>query len=325
MVRSGSGGAIFEEFREQSIVTIGWQKVGDVSEASSRAEITKTVAAAWPEWSKGKAISGAGQLYRFAHEIRVGDGVVTYDPSRRAYLVGTIKSDYQYKKQRLPEDAHVRKVEWTGEIARDDLRVTTKNSLGSILTIFLLPEEAANDVLRVLHGTPLGDDDSETEEIENEEELLKDIQSRAIEFIKDEVSKLDWERMQDLVAGLLESMGYKTRVSPSGPDRGKDIVASPDGFGFESPRIVVEVKHRNTQMGSQEVRSFLGGRHKDDKGLYVSIGGFSREAYYEAERANIPCTLMNIDDLVQAIIEHYESMDVETQRLIPVKKVYWPA
>lgn len=50
--------------------------------------------------------------------------------------------------------------------------------------------------------------------------------------------------MQDLVAGLLRAMGYKTRVSPSGPDRGKDIVASPDGFGFESPRIVVEVKHR---------------------------------------------------------------------------------
>jgi restriction system protein len=45
-------------------------------------------------------------------------------------------------------------------------------------------------------------------------------------------------------------------------------VASPDGFGFESPRIVVEVKHRTgSAMGSQEVRSFLGGRNKDDKPL----------------------------------------------------------
>ena len=131
--------------------------------------------------------------------------------------------------------------------------------------------------------------------------------------------------MQELVAGVLEAMGYKARISPSGPDRGKDIVASPDGLGFESPRIVVEVKHRNTQMGANEIRSFLGGRHKDDKGLYVSTGGFSREAYYEAERANIPCTLMNIDDLVQAIVDHYENMDIETQRLIPLRRVYWPA
>ena len=101
--------------------------------------------------------------------------------------------------------------------------------------------------------------------------------------------------MQELVAGLLRAMGYKTRISPAGPDKGKDIVASPDGFGFESPRIVVEVKHRSSAMGSAEIRSFLGGRHKDDKGLYVSTGGFSKDAYYEAERANIPLTLMSLD------------------------------
>lgn len=140
------------------------------------------------------------------------------------------------------------------------------------------------------------------------------------------MSKLDWEEMQQLVAGLLQAMGYKTRISPSGPDRGKDIVASPDGFGFESPRIVVEVKHRTgSQMSSPEIRSFLGGRHKDDKGLYVSTGGFTKDARYEAERASIPLTLMDLDDLVKALLEHYEKMDIDTQRLIPLRKVYWPA
>jgi predicted Mrr-cat superfamily restriction endonuclease len=44
--------------------------------------------------------------------------------------------------------------------------------------------------------------------------------------------------MQELVAGILRAMGYKTLVSPAGADRGKDIIASPDGFGFEPPRIV---------------------------------------------------------------------------------------
>jgi restriction system protein len=120
-------------------------------------------------------------------------------------------------------------------------------------------------------------------------------------------------------------MGYKTRISPSGPDRGKDIVASPDGFGFESPRIIVEAKHRTgSVMGSQEIRSFLGGRHKDDKGLYVSTGGFSKDARYEAERASIPLTLMDMDDLVTALLEHYERMDADTQRLIPLRRMYWP-
>jgi restriction system protein len=164
------------------------------------------------------------------------------------------------------------------------------------------------------------------EEPLEEEDLLQDLQARSHEFIKDKVSKLDWEQMQRLTAGLLRAMGYKTRISPSGPDRGKDVVASPDGFGFEQPRIIVEVKHRKGQMGSQEVRSFLAViRHAGDKGLYVSTGGFSREAYYEAERATNPITLMDLDDLVEAILEHYERMDLETRVLLPLRRLYWPA
>jgi len=163
------------------------------------------------------------------------------------------------------------------------------------------------------------------EEITQVDELFKDSQGKAFEFIKDRITRLGWSEMQELVAGLLRAMGYKTRVSPTGSDRGKDIVASPDGFGFESPRIVVEVKHRSgSAMGSQEVRSFLGGRHKDDKGLYVSSGGFTKEARYEADRANIPLTLMDLDDLVRAILDHYEAMDADSKRLIPLRKVYWP-
>jgi restriction system protein len=73
-------------------------------------------------------------------------------------------------------------------------------------------------------------------------------------------------------------MGYKTLVSPAGADRGSDIIASPGGFGFEPPRIVIEVKHRTARMGSNDIRSFLGGRHKDDRGLYVSTGGFTKDA-----------------------------------------------
>jgi len=77
-------------------------------------------------------------------------------------------------------------------------------------------------------------------------------------------------------------------------------------------------------MGSQQIRSFLGGRHQDDKGLYVSTGGFTKDAHYEAERANIPVKLMNLPELVNALLENYEKLDIETQRLIPLKKTYLP-
>ncbi|MEJ2895378.1 restriction endonuclease [Bordetella avium] len=82
--------------------------------------------------------------------------------------------------------------------------------------------------------------------------------------------------MQALAAGLLRAMGQKTKAF--GADRGKDILASPDGFGFQPPRIVIEVTHRN-------------GRHKNNRGLYVSTGGFTKAAQYDAERPSMAAAI----------------------------------
>lgn len=121
-------------------------------------------------------------------------------------------------------------------------------------------------------------------EVEGEAEVRRDTEQRALQFLQDKQSKLAWDEMQELVAGLLRSMGYKTRVSPAGPDRGRDIIAFP--VGFQPPRIVVEVKHRKAAMGAPAVRSFVGGLRRNYNGLYVSTGGFTREARYEADRTN---------------------------------------
>ena len=59
--------------------------------------------------------------------------------------------------------------------------------------------------------------------------------------------------------------------------------------------------------------------------MYVSTGGFTKDARYEAERGRIPVTLMDLDDLVKSLLEHYEKLDVEMQRLVPLRKIYWPA
>ncbi|HKJ89138.1 MAG TPA: restriction endonuclease, partial [Gammaproteobacteria bacterium] len=216
-----------------------------------------------------------------------------------------------------------REVGWESEISRDQLSTATKNSLGAISTLFQLPDHAAEEILKASHGESAAEE-SETVAEEVEESALANIRSQAQEFIKDRISSQDSDNMERLIAALLRSMGYKTRITPVGPDRGVDIMASPDGLGFEQPRIIVEVKHRGEAMGSQAIRSFLGGRHQEDKGLYVSTGGFTKDARYEADRAYIPLTLMDLDGLVTALSEHYESLDEEGKTLIPLTKVYWP-
>ncbi len=324
MIRA-QGGALFEGFKERKVVAMGL-KIGSIDQIKTKGEVESRIRAHAPTWKQGKIAVWAAMLYRFQNDVGVGDGVVTYDPSTRKYLVGTIASECVYDEATFPGDPFLRRVEWRGEVARDALTVPSKNSLGAIATFFRVPVEAASDLERALKG---GDKPPEIDAGEaageDEKELLEDVNARALEFIKDRISKLDWEDMQGLVAGLLRAMGYKTRISPAGADRGRDIIASPDGFGSESPRIVVEVKHRpGNTMGSQEIRSFLGGRHRDDKGLYVSTGGFSKDAKYEADRATIPLTLMDADDLVHAIVEYYDRMDIETKALLPLRKVYWP-
>lgn len=327
MVRAGEGGFRFEDFQSQSLVTIDWHEMGNLSALNHRADFQKAAAAAYPNVSTGALSSYAGQTFRFVREIKVGDSVVTYNPSERIYLLGTVAGEYEYVPAKGGH-ANRRRVQWRGKVDRDDLSVAARASLGSISTLFQIPLEVGQELEKLAaqptgtHVTPPIPPGAAMDEVGNQ---YKDIQNQALEFIKDRVNALDWSDMQELVAGLLRAMGYKTRISPSGSDRGKDIVASRDGLGFEDPRIVVEVKHRSAAMGSQEIRSFLGGPHERDKGLYVSTGGFTKDARYEAERGRIPVTLMDLDDLVKVLLEHYEQTDSQTQRLVPLRKLYWPA
>lgn len=321
MVRAGISAYLANEFEERKCVAIGWVQIGDLTKIETRKELEKLYAQAYPEHSKGKKAMSVGQLARFRFEIEKNDFVLTYNAERRIYLVGKITSDYVYKQNHVNDYSHIRMVEWVGEVSRDKLSTTTKNTIGAIMTLFLLNDDARQEFQRLLKG--------EQRKVEDESEELDavklEVMDRAREFIKDRVLKLDWAEMQDLVAGVLRGMGYKTRVSAKGPDRGVDIMASPDGLGLEQPRIRVEVKHRQDFVGSHELRSFIGGLRTNDRGLYVSTGGFSKDARYEAERSTIPISLLNIDDLTELLIENYDNLDNDTKALIPLVKLYWPA
>lgn len=329
MIR-GDGGKLYDDFRDKQIVGIGWSQLAPlVKPGLSRAQLLALYQEADPLTKLGTARSGASQVWRFVNEIQKDDWVITYSPANRTYLLGKVTSDFQYHPEWVEEGMGIaRHVKWNSdEIDRDRLSVATKNTLGSTLTVFQLPEYALEELLQdkkptidVITQNPITMDEDE-----GTSDLLRDMESLAREGIKDRVNALEPKEIEYLVAGVLRSMGYKTQVSPVGPDRGKDIIASPDGFGFENPRIVVEVKHRKGQMGSPEIRSFIGGRHKDDRGLYVSTGGFTKDARYEADRSNIPLTLWTLEDLVRTLIENYEQVDIETKILVPLKKTFLPA
>ncbi len=323
LIKAGEGGYLFDDFQKDSLVAIGWNELGELTELDTAEGIRKLYLTMYIGEKPGKVNNAVAMIFKFRAVLKPGDKVATYSPESREYLVGTIKGEYEYAPNRKYH--HVRSVEWSGTVGRDSLKPSSRNSLGTALTLTQLNDETADDLLNAL-GVKKPDEIDVSEEKEELEQLNEDTIIRAHELIKDKILKLDPEDLERLVAAVLRAMGYKARVTPKGPDRGVDVIASPDGLGLEEPRIKAEVKQRpKTQMGSQEIRSFLGGLRQGDRALYVSTGGFSKDAGYEADRSNIPLTLLNLDDLARLVVTHYESFDMEGKVLIPLTRLYWPA
>lgn len=331
MLRAGENARFIEEFLK-GIVSIGWQEIGDLTNLKAQEEILRACQRAFPNYTKAQISTSVAMLYKFRTVIKQGDKIVTYNPEQREYSVGTFVSDYFFKPAAEPAHTHLRKVEWEGKVRRDRLSINARNSLGSVLTLFIVNDEVWAEIKSLLQSRELPFETEETKTTEEKTELKEgfvltrnELREKAHELIKDKIVSLADDELEELAAALLRAMGFRARVSPKGYDRGVDVFASPDGLGLEEPRIKVEVKHRRqTQIGSQDLRSFIGVLRQGDKGLYISTGGFTKDAKYEADRSTYPVTLLDLDELANLIVTHYENFNVEGRTLLPLTKIYLP-
>lgn len=334
MVRAGKDAVHIDDFLEGGVVWVGIaQGLEQVAPNIDKQELIKLIKAKYPRWKDGSIQVGASVFVRFCNELEAGDPVVTYNPAARTYFLGRIEGAVGEPQERDGEFLYPRKVTWTHRVPRDGLRQATKNSLGSIVTLFKIKGEVLKDLqvtslpIEAPEGQPAPAPKRPAARTEADGDgVLAEVVSKSREFIEDMIAELDPQQMEELVAGILGAMGYKARVSPKGADRGVDVFASPDGLGLEEPRIFVEVKHRTgTKMGAQEVRTFMGGRQPGDRCLFVSTGGFAKDARYEAERSSVPLTLIDMPRLRELLVERYEALDDDARRLVPLTRLYWPA
>jgi len=132
---------------------------------------------------------------------------------------------------------------------------------------------------------------------------------------------------QRLVADLLKAMAYHVAwISPPGKDGGVDIIAFTDPLGTKLPRIKVQVKRVEQKIDINGLKSFLAIIGDHDVGLYVSIGGFTKDAEEFArsqERRQI--TLIDLDRLVDLWVEHLAKLDELARRRLPLTPIYFLA
>lgn len=156
--------------------------------------------------------------------------------------------------------------------------------------------------------------------------LLDQYEENANYGIREFICNKNPYEFQDLVATLLDAMGYHiSHIAERGPDGGIDIVAYTDPLGTKQPRIIVQVKHRPLDSVVSDAIQKLSGtlKRNTDVGIFVTSGQFSKPAIKEAINCREHIELIDFDRLIELWIEYYPKMRDEQKNLLPLHPIYF--
>ena len=295
--------------------------MGDLTLLGEDREAFKArVAEIYPEKKPGAIPNNAGQLFRFVHEMKVGDNIVY--PSKRDHQIhlGIVEGGYQFNHKLEPGYPHLRTTKWLKTVPRTQFTQGALYEIGSAMSLFKV-SNYAEEFRAALEGKaaapPTPKDDSVARVAEDIEETTEDF------ILKTLAQELKGHPFTDFVAHLLNAMGYRTSVSEEGPDGGIDILAHKDELGFEPPIIKVQVKSTEGNIGDPIVSALYGKVGANEFGLLVTLGAFTAQAQSFA-RSKSNLRLIDGRKLVELILQHYEQFDSRYKGLLPLKRVYVP-
>ncbi len=137
-------------------------------------------------------------------------------------------------------------------------------------------------------------------------------------------SRFPAHELERLVAAILEAEGYVALQSHEGSDQGVDVLAGQGPMGFESPKICVQVKHTNSQIGAPDVQNLRGAMQdfSAEHGLFVSWSDYTSQAKREARRNFFTMRLWNANDVIDAVCRNYDKLPEAIRAEIPLKQVW---
>lgn len=307
-------------FLNKDVIAIGWRDFGDLSKVEANRDAFKVhYLEAYPDAKKGQIANGAGMLYRFIHEVQIGDYVVFPSKTDRKINIGTVDSDYFYEDN---DGKYVqrRKVKWLKHIPRLSFSQGALYEVGSAMSFFSV-KNYADEFLSALDKDfkkTVTSDDAEDESVGA---TADDIVESTKDFILKELSRqLKGYDLEAFVADLLRAMGYRTTVSPQGGDSGIDITAYKDEL---PPRILVQVKSQDSDIKETTIQSLKGAMREGDYGLFVTLSNYTKNAQKYLDSTPI-IRGINGTELVDLILKYYEELSEKYRKMIPLKMAYIP-
>jgi len=320
-IHAGRSGEADELFLKQKLLGLGWSQLGDLSKLpADRSAFKAKVREAYPNAKDGAINNWAGQLFRFVHEMKPGDFVAYPSKNDRQIHLGKIEGAYRYDPAIAPKYFNVREVKWLKAYPRSHFTQGALYEIGSALSLFQI-KNYADEYFAAMEGkaapVPVKEDESVPAVVG---EIEENTQAWIIGRLAQETKGHPFAHF---VAHLLNVMGYRTRVSPEGPDGGVDIVAHKDELGFEPPIIKVQCKSSEGTVGDPDVSALYGKVGTKEHGLFVTLGTFSSKAEsFAKSKDNL--RLIDGEELVELVYQHYERFDARYKGLLPMRRVYVP-
>lgn len=318
----------------------GWEEIPDMTHCTKREDIVQIAVDTYKGASDAAIATKVGQLWALRGRIETGDLMVMPMKTTKQIALGRVVGPYEYRtvEQDLAK-RHVVPVDWQRvDLPRAAVKQDLLFTLGSALTIFspsknnsvarlesLLksgvdPGQAVSlgPAISKKPGTPV----DHTEDVD-EPELLPDIEENARDQI---MSKIEEEfaghGLATLVSALLEAEGLHCRQSPPGPDGGVDIIAGRGMLGLDDV-ILVQVKS-GSQVGSPVMSQLHGvmAERGAKQGLLVAWGGLTKPAQGTHKANQLRVRVWDANDVVDAVLAHYEKLDDGIRSRLPLKRVW---
>ncbi len=326
LCRAGRYGEYENKFLEDSGIYCTWDNLSiPITSFQKQHALQHHFTSIDPDIKVKTAINWASQVWPFGHEMQVGEIVILPSKIKPVIHFGRIVGDYTFLSNNEMPYKHFRKVEWFAlDIPRSRFDQDILYSLGAFLTICRIRQEQR--ILNIISGTSAGHAAPPPQlNIPEDTEEARDIEAEAIEEISSIIiRKAKGHGLARIVDAILKAKGFVTYVSPEGPDKGVDILASSGIMGFGSPKICVQVKSSDAPV-DRTVLDQLGGVMKKvnaDYGLLVSWSGYKSSVIKENALQFFNIRLWTHKEVIEEFLKHYDALEPDIKDFIPLKKIW---
>lgn len=306
--------ALFTEWINRGIVSIGWKEVGNPKDYETKDKLLIRCDQVYSEKMPIYRIQTESQLWKFSREINAGDIILSYRKADEQYYFGIVDKCHEYIPEMSDDYPNVIKVNWLKKtIPEKMISKEIKNYLSSSASVsqILQYEEKLQKLLDYLQ-----DENNVQASDDNGISLVKKIYLHNSKLVKN----LETVQFIIIIKEIIKVLGYNI------DDIGESDHLYSFNIWFEDPlklhksEAMVGILKNKKVYQYKDIESILKLDLKNDKLILISSDGFAASVKENMEKDKV--RLVESSDLISFIFENYSSFSENVKDILYLKKVY---